>query len=296
MWALVEDEQSVTISSTDRLNSCKVYKYGATVTSWLKDGQEQLFLSTKAVLDGSKAIRGGIPLVFPQFSQPNKAMPQHGVARTSVWAFVNFAASESATATFRLTSNEHTLSLWPHAFELLYRVTISAERLQVELTATNPSETESFSCQTLLHTYLRVPDIHAVTVEGFQNKPYIDKLADEAMKTDAEKEGVAIDREVDRIYDLQGENPCVTIYHSSSPSSQKQRLFYTTSTAALSSGGPLHPDCVLWNPWIEKARNLADLNDDAYLHYVCVEPGVVLRPVVVPPKGSLQLTQTIVPM
>lgn len=46
--------------------SVTVYLYGATVTSWkLANGEEQLFLSEKAVLDGSKAIRGGVPLVFP---------------------------------------------------------------------------------------------------------------------------------------------------------------------------------------------------------------------------------------
>lgn len=46
--------------------SITVHLYGATITSWkLENGQEQLFLSEKAHLDGSKPIRGGIPLVFP---------------------------------------------------------------------------------------------------------------------------------------------------------------------------------------------------------------------------------------
>lgn len=46
--------------------SVSVHLYGATVTSWkLASGAEQLFVSSKAILDGSKAIRGGIPVVFP---------------------------------------------------------------------------------------------------------------------------------------------------------------------------------------------------------------------------------------
>lgn len=46
--------------------SVEVLLHGATVISW-KDaaGNEKLWLSEKAVLDGSKAVRGGIPLVFP---------------------------------------------------------------------------------------------------------------------------------------------------------------------------------------------------------------------------------------
>jgi glucose-6-phosphate 1-epimerase len=46
--------------------SVSVYLYGATVASWkLANGAEQLFVSEKAHLDGSKPIRGGIPIVFP---------------------------------------------------------------------------------------------------------------------------------------------------------------------------------------------------------------------------------------
>lgn len=46
--------------------SVEILLYGATVVSWKSaDGKENLFLSSKAHLDGSKPVRGGIPLVFP---------------------------------------------------------------------------------------------------------------------------------------------------------------------------------------------------------------------------------------
>jgi hypothetical protein len=54
------------------LSSAEVCLYGATVTSFATQlpgastRTENLFVSKKAVLDGSKAIRGGVPLVFPQ--------------------------------------------------------------------------------------------------------------------------------------------------------------------------------------------------------------------------------------
>jgi glucose-6-phosphate 1-epimerase len=46
--------------------SVEVLLFGATVLSW-KDaaGGEKLWLSEASKLDGSKAVRGGIPLVFP---------------------------------------------------------------------------------------------------------------------------------------------------------------------------------------------------------------------------------------
>jgi len=46
--------------------SVEVLLHGATVISWKgKGGDEKLWLSEAAKLDGSKAVRGGIPLVFP---------------------------------------------------------------------------------------------------------------------------------------------------------------------------------------------------------------------------------------
>lgn len=58
-------------------SSVKIHHYGATILSWTVDGKEQLFLSSKAVLNGTKAIRGGIPLVFPQFGPG--VLTQHGI-------------------------------------------------------------------------------------------------------------------------------------------------------------------------------------------------------------------------
>lgn len=45
-----------------------VHPHGATVLSWKVDGRELLFCSKLAILDGTKAIRGGIPLVFRSIS------------------------------------------------------------------------------------------------------------------------------------------------------------------------------------------------------------------------------------
>ena len=42
----------------------------------------QLFVSKRSVFDGKKAIRGGVPFVFPIFG-PSTVMPQHGFARIS---------------------------------------------------------------------------------------------------------------------------------------------------------------------------------------------------------------------
>src|SRR2546425_7478854 len=43
--------------------------YGAQVVSWIPTGDdERLFLSPKSALDKLSPIRGGVPIVFPQFA------------------------------------------------------------------------------------------------------------------------------------------------------------------------------------------------------------------------------------
>ena len=44
--------------------SAKIHLFGATVVSWICNGRENLFMSSLSKLDGSKSIRGGIPIVF----------------------------------------------------------------------------------------------------------------------------------------------------------------------------------------------------------------------------------------
>ena len=46
-----------------------VLPYGAHVTSWVTpDGAEQLFVSGRSAFEAGQAVRGGVPVVFPQFS------------------------------------------------------------------------------------------------------------------------------------------------------------------------------------------------------------------------------------
>src|SRR4051812_40962098 len=65
-------------------SSAKVTLHGGHVVSW-KDrlGVERLFMSKKAVFAPGKAIRGGIPIIFPQFGPG--PLPGHGFARNTSW-------------------------------------------------------------------------------------------------------------------------------------------------------------------------------------------------------------------
>lgn len=75
---------------------------------------------------------------------------------------------------------------------------------------------------------------------------------------------LAITEETDRVY--QGLDPANPIIVSSA--SDDQPLFSITRETLT--------DIVVWNPWIEKAKGMADFGpDEAYKNMICVEAGSV---------------------
>ena len=61
----VQSERDRIIATLPTGDSVEVLLYGATVVSWKSNGKENLWVSSAAKLDGSKPVRGGIPVVFP---------------------------------------------------------------------------------------------------------------------------------------------------------------------------------------------------------------------------------------
>ncbi|KAJ6017763.1 hypothetical protein N7451_001142 [Penicillium sp. IBT 35674x] len=258
--------------------SVAIHLYGATVTSWKANGQEQLFLSEKAHLDGSKPIRGGIPLVFPVFGPPpqnhvTSPLPQHGFARNSNWEYLGKSSAEAADnqgdqavkLDFGLSHtmlSEEFRKAWPYEFGLVYSVTLTKTSLQTQLQVRNEG-TQNFEFQVLMHTYLNIADISAIRVKNLESKTYIDKTREATSHTETSP-ALAITGETDRVY--QNLDPSVPIIVSSA--ADDQPLFSITREALA--------DVVVWNPWIEKAKGMADFGpDEAYKNMICVEAGSV---------------------
>ncbi|KAK3694633.1 galactose mutarotase-like domain-containing protein [Podospora appendiculata] len=276
--------------------SLEILLYGATVISWKdKNGDEKLWLSDAAKLDGSKAVRGGIPLVFPVFgTAPDHAataqLPQHGFARTSRWEFLGKSTSESAPGQaadlsvkldFGLSSpslDSETQAKWPYAFNLIYSVTLSRESLTTSLVVTNDDD-KPFDCQVLLHTYLRVKDITNVEITGLSSASYVDKV--DGAKTKTQSSALTIAGETDRVYT------------PSTPPSDPVTVLEGGKTAFTVVRDNLS-NVVVWNPWTDKAAGMADFAPkDGFKNMLCVEPGAVGTWQTLEPGDAFEGAQTI---
>ncbi|KAF2116150.1 galactose mutarotase-like domain-containing protein [Lophiotrema nucula] len=256
--------------------SIEVLLYGATVISWKSNGgkTENLWLSEKAAVDGSKAVRGGIPVVFPVFGPPPKSghptssLPQHGFARSSRWEFLGKSTSEDAldSSSVKLDFGLYTSGIsedakkaWPLDFGLVYSVTLSKDSLQTVINVRNEGE-QSFEFQFLLHTYFKIKDITKTSVKGLLGVEYIDKVLNASSHQESNS-AIAITGEVDRVYKSIPQDT-TTIVEADSPR-------FDVVRDNLS-------DTVVWNPWIEKAKGMGDFSpDDGYKNMICVEVGAV---------------------
>ena len=61
----VQSEKGRVVASLPSGDSVEVLLYGASVISWKHNDRENLWVSEAAKLDGSKPVRGGVPVVFP---------------------------------------------------------------------------------------------------------------------------------------------------------------------------------------------------------------------------------------
>jgi glucose-6-phosphate 1-epimerase len=224
-----------------------VYLHGAHVTHYQPRGAAPaLFLSRESRFAPGQPIRGGVPIIFPWFgSHPTRPdLPAHGWARTRQWTPRDVArAGDSAAAT---------LSLNAERVELLYTVSVG-ESLDLSLEVRNVSAAAA-SFEQALHTYLAVGDVRRVTVDGLSGRDYVDKV--DGMKRKTQRGPITITGETDRVY---LDTPDAVTVHDAAG----DRRITVSKEGSAST--------VVWNPWVEKARKMADFGDDEWPLMLCVE-------------------------
>ncbi|HXH02409.1 MAG TPA: D-hexose-6-phosphate mutarotase [Candidatus Competibacteraceae bacterium] len=247
-------------------SSCTAYNHGAQLTSWITpDGIERLYLSPRAEFGPGKAIRGGVPVIFPQFAGLGP-LPRHGFARTHAWRRERAEVNSDGRIHLRyaLHDDEHTRALWPYAFECLLDIAGSGYELELTLSVHNSGGT-SFAFTVALHSYFRVTDIARAGITGLAGLTYRDSAAAGAMGQES-AERLTFAGEVDRLY-LEVRKPL--------------RLETGRDVLEIEQGG--FRDVVVWNPGPAKGVLLTDLEPAGWHRFVCIEAAQVEQPVILAP-------------
>ena len=259
------------LKSASGISTVTVSTHGATILSWVVNSNERIFLSklsNASTPSPGKGIRGGVPIVFPNFG-PWECGPQHGFARGKQW---KIASQDDQSIILELENDKETEKIWNHKFKLTYNVKITDNTLVTILCVKNNNESMSFDFTTLLHTYLRVPDVQKFTLFGLENLKYFNSLTKEENIAECEIKG--IHENVDRVY---------------AGTVSKHYLKYDNTTIEIRKCNL--PDTVLWNPWIEKAKGMKDFGDNEYLEMICIEAGKVAERQILKAGGTWKCEQ-----
>lgn len=249
---------------------------GGQVVSWhAADGRERLYLSPRALWDGSASIRGGIPVCWPQFNRRGP-LAKHGFARMCRW---RVAAQGTGTARLVLTQEDVTAHwlcddagevVWNHPFRLELDVVLQPGALSVTLSVHNTGSA-SWAFTTALHSYLAVQDLAALRLQGADGVRYWDAVAGADPAHPVQQGDIVFGQEVDRVY----------------PAPAAWRLQEPAAVFDIHQS-PSMTESVVWNPGPVLGAALADLPPHGYAQFVCVEAAHIDGEITVPPGGCWQ--------
>ena len=242
--------------------TAQIYLQGAHLTVWQPTGQKPvLFLSERSFFAPGKAIRGGIPIIFPWFGartvtaeSPRTDGPSHGFARTAEWQLAFAAlAGDDLHLTLTLSPSDTSRALGFDNFQVAYQIVLGAE-LRLQLTVANLGETP-LHFEEALHTYFSVGDVQQISIIGLSDTEYIDKT--DGFKRKRQKESpLTLVGETDRPY-LDNQNPV----------NLDDPVLHRHITVDKSNS----KTTVVWNPWSELAAKLPDMAPDGWLEMTCIE-------------------------
>lgn len=246
----------------------RVLLHGAHVVSWVTGGRERLYLSPRSRYDGQSAIRGGVPVCFPQFNARG-VLPKHGFARNLPWqAEGGEHHPDRAHLTLRLRDSDATRRFWPQAFEATLAVALKPGSLQLTLGVYN-ADAVPLQFTGALHTYLAVDDIGSTQLLGLDGQAEWDAVTDCHGRASG---ALRFDGEFDRVYAAAAQ--ALLLQHGAGRLAIEQSQSFAHT--------------VVWNPGAQKAAAMADLAADSHARMLCVEAAQVMPPVTVPPGGHWQ--------
>ena len=226
-------------------------------------GDGPLFYLSPAHLQvPGKPARGGVPVMFPQFANKGSG-PKHGLVRQQVWTCVS---ETDAAASFTLNLRPDPKQMWfghaqvtlsasltpacdsgPACFSMTYRV--------------ENAGAEVFDFTGGLHPYFRVDDVRQFALHGLNEVDFEDRYGASDLPVPGFLHGQAFER-------LYLNAPAIVL---------------TDGVIRLKISAQGFDNWMVWNPGAELALGLPDMPPQDWQRFVCVEPIVAAKPMVLAP-------------
>lgn len=251
------EEDMVSITVSNKFAEAEISLYGAHVLNFRPHRRlDVLWISPESFFEPGKPIRGGIPVCFPWFGPhpTDSSKPQHGFARLMNWEVVSTATlpSGETEVVLGLSSTEETKELWPQDFSAEMKFNVGS-KLTVSLKVTNTSEAPyQYSCA--LHSYYTISALDNISIEGLEKTTYFDQLTGEH---NIQEEKI-----------LQFEDALTRHYLNTESTVVINDPVFKRRIKVEKAGSKV---TTVWNPGEEACEKIADLAEDSFHEFVCVE-------------------------
>ena len=219
----------------------------------LGSGLELLYLSPLVDLYPNNPIRGGIPLMFPQFGDSGP-LRKHGFVRDLQWNLVNETEdADGKNLSYALDIKSTDFPEWPFDAALKFDIRLSLQTLTIGLSVQNTG-VQAFTFTGGFHPYFAISSRKDIMVNGLEGLPFKDSFPG------------------DNAYELNSDALVERQYIGNADI----RFYNGSHWLKITASG--FDSWMVWNPGSVGATKISDLPDEDWDRFICIEPIILAEP------------------
>ncbi len=229
----------------------------------LESGLELLYLSPLVDVYPDNPIRGGIPLMFPQFGDSGP-LRKHGFVRDLQWNLVNETEdADSKNLSYLLDIKATDFPEWPFDASLKFDICLSLQMLSIGLSVQNTGA-QAFTFTGGFHPYFAISSRKDIQVNGLDGLPFRDSFPG------------------DNAYELNADGLVERQYMGNA----EIRFYNGSNWLKITASG--FDSWMVWNPGRAGASKISDLPDEDWDRFICIEPIVLAEPKTLLPGNAFK--------
>jgi len=247
------------------MNSLKHKSFGAQILQVKLGINELLYLSPLSQIGTKQTIRGGIPVLFPQFGNFGN-LKKHGFVRDLNWKLVNEENNQNDLFVEYeyVIAKDHFLE-WKHSAKLNLKASVINNVFNITIQILNIGDS-SFEFTGGLHPYFKINSRSAIKINGLESSSFEDSFPEIRFE-------LSSDRVIERLYFTNND------------------IFFNNGSDNLVIKSKGFESWMIWNPGMNMAKAINDLPDDDWNKFICIEPIVKNNAILLKPneifKGEL---------
>jgi glucose-6-phosphate 1-epimerase len=240
------------------MNSLKHISFGAQILQVKLGINELLYLSPLSQIDTKQTLRGGIPILFPQFGNFGN-LKKHGFVRDRNWKLLNEEnnPNDLFVEYEYVIDKDHFLD-WKYSAKLNLKASVINNVFNITIQILNIGDS-SFEFTGGLHPYFKIDSRSAIKINGLESTFFEDSFPEISFE-------LSSDRVIERLYFT---NNDIYFYNGSDNLVIKSKGF---------------DSWMIWNPGKEGAKYINDLPNEDWNMFLCIEPIVQNVPVLLKPQ------------